>query len=91
MFGRFRAWGRVVRARLAERRDLAFEIAALRQQLAMYERRDRSRNGTFHHSDPTRSIPWQDSHHDSPRIGQRLGNDQCLIGAGRLIQFRFVP
>lgn len=47
MFGGVRAWFHRLRARLAERRDLAFDIAALRQQVAMYERRDRSRSGTF--------------------------------------------
>ena len=51
VFASVRSWWARWRARLAERRDMAFEIAALRQQLDMYQRRDRSRSGTFQNED----------------------------------------
>ncbi len=51
MFTRLLRWRSRLRARLADRLDLVLENVALRQQLAMYERRDRSRGRSFHGHD----------------------------------------
>ena len=48
MFTRVLRWRSRLRARLADRLDLVLENVALRQQFAMYERRDRSRGRSFH-------------------------------------------
>jgi hypothetical protein len=51
MLTRLKRWKKRLRARLAERTDLVLENVALRQQLAMYERRDRARGHAFHGHD----------------------------------------
>jgi hypothetical protein len=51
VFTRLLQWRNGLRARLGERIDLVLENVALRQQLAMYERRDRARGRAFHGHD----------------------------------------
>jgi hypothetical protein len=51
MLARLLRWRNRLRARLVDRVDLVLENVALRQQLAMYERRDRTRSRAFHGHD----------------------------------------